>query len=74
MQTSFRKKQLPGRLEALCLVLRQGIDNSSQELKHLAGLDVRLPRMTPPPPFHGAATYASGVDQLMPAERAGLPF
>lgn len=59
MQTSFRKKQLPGRMEALSLVLRQGIDNSSQELKHLAGLDVHFQPMKPPP-LHGTMTFSSG--------------
>lgn len=59
MQTSFRKKQLPGRLEALALVLRQGIANSSQELKHLAGLDVHFQPMKPPP-LPGTVTFSSG--------------
>lgn len=73
MQTSPRKKQLPGRMEALGLVLRQGIDNSSQELKHLAGLDVRLPRMTPPP-FYGVVTFSSGTEPQPSSAGHHLPF
>jgi len=59
MQTNTRKKQLPGRMEALALVLRQGIANSSQELKHLAGLDVHF-RPMKPPPLRGTMTFSSG--------------
>lgn len=65
MQTSLRKKQLPGRMEALALVLRQGIANSSQELRHLAGLDVHF-RPMKPPPLHGTITYTSGSNGPAP--------
>lgn len=73
MQTSFRKKQLPGRMEALALVLRQGIANSSQELKHLAGLYFhfgplvrQIERET--------VSMDSGASRLSAKERAALPF
>ncbi|MBB6580063.1 hypothetical protein HNP33_004189 [Comamonas odontotermitis] len=72
MQTSPRKKQLPGRVEALSLVLKQGVKNSSPALKQLAGMYVRHQPLRRP--LLKTFTFSSGIDRLTSAERAALPF
>lgn len=70
---SSRRRQLPGRTEALRLVLQQGVGSSSPELRHLAGMN-RQHSPQPSRPLHGAVTFSSGIEQLPPQERAALPF
>lgn len=73
MKKHFRARQLPGRIEALRLVLKQGAANSSLQLKQLAGMGVWHGPM-PTRPALAAATLSSGIDNATPAERAELPF
>lgn len=68
-----RSRQLPGRSEALRLVLQQGTGNSSPELRQMAGMTRQHPPQ-PPHPRHGSVTFSSGIEQLSPQERAALPF
>lgn len=61
------------RFEALRLVLKQGFNNSTPDLRELAGLNTPL---FPAPPRPALPTFimSSGVDKLTPEERAALPF
>ncbi|MGF6212388.1 hypothetical protein ABIE32_002259 [Comamonas sp. 4034] len=72
MRKDPRTKQLPGRIEALRLVIGQGVAKSSPALKHLAGLYVRHQPVRRP--LLETITFSSGVDQLSTEERAALPF
>lgn len=72
MHKNPRTKQLPGRVEALRLVIGQGVAKSSHALKQLAGLHVRYHPMRRP--LLETLTFSSGVDQLSPEERAAMPF
>lgn len=72
MHKDPRTKPLPGRVEALRLVLKQGVESSSPELKHLAGMYVRHQPMRRP--LLETITFSSGVDQLSAEERAAMPF
>lgn len=72
MQTSPRQRQLPGRVEALRLVIGQGVAKSSPALKHLAGMHVRHQPMRRP--LLETITFSSGIDQLSAEERAAMPF
>lgn len=73
MHQSPRTKQLPGRMEALRLVLKQGVSNSSPQLKQLAGMCDRFAQR-PSKPLNGTMTMTSGIDKLSPMARAALPF
>ena len=68
------RPQLPGRAEALRLVLSQGVSNSCTTLIHIAGMD--KPRYQPQvsSQLGGVETFSSGIEKLSPAQRAELPF
>ncbi|MDL5036809.1 hypothetical protein QRD40_10670 [Comamonas sp. Y6] len=69
-----RSRQLPGRSLALRLVLSQGVNNSSPELRQLAGLTGKKMPRRPPAPDHGSVTFESDIEQLPKHERVTLPF
>lgn len=70
MTNPIRKRQLPGRQEALHLSMGKP---ATPLMKHIAGLDKDARRQPPcatPDTFH----FSSGVDELTPEARALLPF
>lgn len=64
------RHQLPGRREALRLVLS---GERSQLLRHIAAMDKPI-RQQPPGPMPETFTFSSEIEKLTPAERAALPF
>ena len=69
----FRSRQLPGRVEALRLVIRQGAENSSPELRHLAGLDARF-SPKPTTSIGRTVSFSNSAEFLSPLERDELSF
>lgn len=67
------RPQLPGRLEALNEVIRQGVDNASPELKRLAGLGKVFPPRPKDTPIQ-THSFTSGMEKLSREERDALPF
>lgn len=73
MTLARKHQQLPGRLEALRIVLRGGVNNATPLMLHIAGMN-KSPRQCQPAPLHGVATFSSGIALLSHKERAELPF
>lgn len=67
----MKHRQLPGRVEALRTVMQQGIANSSEELKRIAGFNNRQITRQPSRPAMPVMTFSSGVT---PEETKNLPF
>ena len=66
-------RQLPGRIEALRLVLHSGIDNAPAHLLQLAGIGQdKQPR--PAAPALPGITFTRGASGLSLADEASLPF
>ena len=66
-------RQLPGRIEALRLVLHSGIDNAPAHLLRIAGMGHdKQPRAAAQ--LHGAIAFAAVPSGLSAQETAQLPF
>lgn len=66
-------RQLPGRSEALRLVLTDPDCAQDERLRHIARMDRVTQRKSPQEPL-STFTFSSGVDELTPEARAFLPF
>jgi len=67
------QRQLPGRSEALRLVLTDPNSAHDERLRHIARMD-RSTQRKPPQEPSSTFTFSSGVDELTPEARALLPF
>lgn len=67
------KRQLPGRIEALRLVLRSGISNTPAHLLRIAGMG-RDKRPSPPGPTLRSVQFDRGPSGLSVEDEAALPF
>ena len=67
------KKQLPGRIEALRLVLHSGISNTPAHLLRIAGMG-KPKRPRPPGPTLRAVQFDRGPTGLSVEDEAALPF
>jgi hypothetical protein len=65
------RHQLPGRREALRLVLS---GEGTPLLRHIAGMNAPIQRQPPGPALQTMAPFSSGIEKLTPEERAALPF
>lgn len=66
-------RQLPGRIEALRLVLHSGIDNAPAHLLRIAGMG-HDKRARPAGPTLSGQQFARGPSGLSLADKAALPF
>ena len=66
-------RQLPGRIEALRLVLHSGIDNAPAHLLRIAGMG-RDKRPRPAPPALRGVRFDLGPYGVSQADEAALPF
>ena len=66
-------RQLPGRIEALRLVLRSGIDNAPAHLLRIAGIG-HDKRPRPAVPVLGVVRITQGPSGLSLVDEAALPF
>lgn len=69
----MKRQQLPGRIEALRLVLRNGISNTPAHLLHIAGMG-RDKRHSPPGPALLSVQFGRGPSGLSVEDEAALPF
>lgn len=67
------QRQLPGRSEAMRLVLTDPEAAHDERLRHIARMD-RVTQRKPPQEPPSTFTFSSGVDELTPEARALLPF
>ena len=67
------KRQLPGRIEALRLVLRNGISNTPAHLLRIAGMG-RDKRPRPAGPTLRSVQFDRGPSLLSAEDEAALPF
>ena len=74
MTLARKYQQLPGRIEALRLVLRQGTDNAPAALMHLAGMGKEKRPLPSGAQIPQGLTFSSGADELLNEERAAWPF
>lgn len=68
------KRQLPGCIEALRLVLRRGISNAPAHLLRIAGLGKTKRPCPPPGPTLRSVQFDSGPSGLSVEAEAALPF
>jgi hypothetical protein len=69
----MKRQQLPGRIEALRLVLRSGISNAPAHLLRIAGMG-KTKRPCPPGPTLRSVQFDSGPSGLSVEAEAALPF
>ena len=68
------KRQLPGRIEALRLVLRSGISNAPAHLLRIAGMGKPKRPCPPGPTLLRAVQFDRGPTGLSAEDEAALPF
>lgn len=69
----MKRQQLPGRIEALRLVLRNGISNAPDHLLRIAGMG-RDKRPSHQGPTLRGVQFARGPSGLSLVDEAALPF
>lgn len=74
MALARKHQQLPGRIEALRLVLRQGTDNAPADLMHLAGMGKEKHPLPSGAQIPRGIVFSSGADEFLNEERAAWPF
>ena len=74
MTLARKHQQLPGRLEALRLVLRAGTANAPADLMHLAGMGKEKRPLPSGAQIPQGLTFSSGADKYPNEERAAWPF